>query len=137
MGLAVTIAIAGCGGGNQAAGQKNDRAAYETLLRGLRRAAVAGTAYKGAKRAATLERTDRAITRSFCELTWQMKVNREAGKLSNRSYVVGRVRSGAESSLIEFQPPQIQKAIDTLGSIIDLAGLDNDLVKRYSRACYA
>jgi hypothetical protein len=131
---ATAIIAGGCGGSSEAQGSGTPQ--YRALLRKLDRAAKEGRTIKANKKANDLKPIEKEMVKSFCNLNWQMKVNREAWKLDQHRYVVERIRAFAAYDPSERFAPATNTALRELREIIDLNALDGKLVRRYSRACY-
>ena len=110
---------------------------YEGILHGLEQAALAGDAYRAARRAYDLDGAEKAMLEEFCDFAWQMKVNHEAYKLDEHPYVLARLADGAEMEMDKPNSAAVQRALDELRAVIAVDELDGELVHHYSKACYA
>jgi hypothetical protein len=134
--LLIGVMAGGCGEdsqGSQADG--GNGLSYNEVIHGLKNAALAKEPYKSAILHADLNAVQAAVIHSFCEFAWQIWVNKEAYKLSGGLYVVGRVKTPITYE-IDGHRQAIDAAINELGKGIDLASLDEDQLRSYSRACY-
>jgi len=147
--VALSVAIAmsltcaplvGCGGStvdDRESVQSEGGQSYEKLLHGLEQAARAGDTYRAARRAHDLDGAEKAMLEEFCDFAWQMKVNHEAHKLDEHPYVLARLADGAKMEMDKPNSAAVQRALDELRAVIDVDKLDGELVRRYSKACYA
>jgi hypothetical protein len=113
-----------------------DSQAYQGLLRGLQKAALAEQTFHAARKANSLDAGQKAALKSFCNFAWQIVVNGEQAKLGKTQYVAGRITTYAEYNLSPSDYPSTEAAVRELESVIDLSKLDAGLTRSYSKACY-
>ena len=133
----VAIAAAGCGDSNGDGERKNvPDQAYGEVLRGLKEAALAGQTYNAIRRAQELPPPEKAAIVAFCEMAWQIVVNREAEKLTDRAYIVSRVTTRTALNLDGPSSTAVRTVTDELRRVVNLGSLNGNLTGRYKKACY-
>jgi hypothetical protein len=134
--VAVNFTLVGCGSGSDGGG-----GAYTEMLNGLKEAALANETYKAARQAKTLPEPQRYVIESFCNMAWQIPVNNEFSVLSEQPFIVSRIKVTAERDLNgpnsdTLKNPEIAVPFNELSEVVDLASLDADSIRGYSKACY-
>jgi hypothetical protein len=130
--LLAIFLIAGCGSSADSSGAE----AYEEVLHGLQKAALANRAYGAVSRADGLKPTLRASLDAFCETNREMLGNQEAWKASKLGYYVVRIKIRAERELPFVSTAPVNVAVNKYKGLFDLASFDPAAVRRYAKACY-
>jgi hypothetical protein len=129
--FAMLAVLCGCGGSADAGGED-----YASLLRGLKAAALSGSAYDAVEQAEDLEPVPRASIDAFCETNRDMLVNGEAWKASNAGYYLSRIKVRAERELPFVSTNPVSLAVKRYRRLFELDSFDTAAVRSYAKACY-
>ncbi|HEX2096442.1 MAG TPA: hypothetical protein VHF50_03640 [Solirubrobacterales bacterium] len=142
---AAGIAVTGCGDDTDGEGSEasSPSDAFTRTVAELKSAATSGEPYGAIRKAKDLPRPERATVDAFCEMVWQLDVNSEVSRVSNRPYIEARLLNAAEFEVgISYtsDPSPLRSAVaaavQELRGAVDLQSLDVDLIRRYRKACY-
>ncbi len=130
--ILVGTGLAGCG----SSADSSDGESYEEILIGLKKAARTGEDYAAVRRAEDLEPVERASTDAFCETNQEMLLNEEAKKVYQTQYYISRIKLRAERELPFVSTGPVNRAVNKLDDLYDLASFDVYAVTSYQKACY-
>lgn len=138
--VVLTLALTGCGGGDEAAkgqGETQSGPSFIEILSELKRAAASGGTYNAVRRTQGLAEAEKAVVDEFCNNVFQIQANGEVKQARhNRPYVVERVTRYAAYERGDAFAAKVTAAMDRLQKVINLGSLDGEKLKRYERACY-
>jgi hypothetical protein len=144
--VVIALVLAGCGGGGEAEGTQANAAAsqeYEPsqkflrILNGLKKAASSNETFNAIRRAKGLDEVERNVVTEFCNFTFQVRANHEVHAVHGHpGYGFERILRYAAYERSKPFTALVSAALDQLQTVIDLAPLDNEQLKRYLKACY-